>query len=218
MVQYYDKKKCVSCDLEKEITCFSVRKDSKDGYRNQCKVCTTKQKNINKIKNYEKYELLRKEWVSKNKDKIKINIENFYTKNPLYRKEYQKNNKEKINLRNKLRRKNDVIFKLNENIRNLIKNSIKYKGIKKNTKTINILGCTYKEFKEHIESLWEPWMNWGNYGNPKDGIIEPNKTWDFDHIIPKKNGSTEEEVIKLNHYSNIQPLCSYYNRKIKKDK
>ena len=72
--------------------------------------------------------------MSKNKDKIKINIENFYTKNPLYRKEYQKNNKEKINLRNKLRRKNDVIFKLNENIRNLIKNSIKYKGIKKKHK------------------------------------------------------------------------------------
>jgi ribosomal protein S18 acetylase RimI-like enzyme len=54
MTKYYDKKVCKTCNLEKEITCFTIRKDSKDGYRNQCKVCTTKQKNIDKIKNYEK--------------------------------------------------------------------------------------------------------------------------------------------------------------------
>lgn len=218
MARYYDKKTCITCKIEKEITSFNIRKDSKDGYRNQCKVCTTTQKNIDKIKKYEKYESFRKKWVYKNKNKLKINVENFHRKNPLYRKEYQKNNKEKINLRNKLRRENDVIFKLSENIRNLIKNSIKYKGVKKNTKTFNILGCDIEKFKQHIESLWEPWMNWDNYGNPKYGILESNKSWYFDHIIPKKNGTTEEELIKLNHYTNFQPLCGYYNIKIKRDK
>ena len=60
-------------------------------------------------------------------------------------------------------------------------------------------------------------MNWENKGNPKDKILEPNKTWDIDHIIPLSTAKTEEEVLKLNHYSNLQPLCSYYNRFIKKD-
>ena len=49
MAQYYDKKTCITCKIEKEITSFNIRKDSKDGYRNQCKVCTTTQKNIDKI-------------------------------------------------------------------------------------------------------------------------------------------------------------------------
>ncbi len=61
-------------------------------------------------------------------------------------------------------------------------------------------------------------MTWENKGNPKDGIHEPNKTWDIDHIIPTSTAITEEDVIRLNHYTNLQPLCSFYNRNIKKDK
>ena len=41
---------------------------------------------------------------------------------------------------------------------------------------------------------------------------------DIDHIIPISTAKTEEEIIKLNHYSNLQPLCSYTNRVIKRDK
>jgi hypothetical protein len=60
-------------------------------------------------------------------------------------------------------------------------------------------------------------MTWDNKGNPEDGILEPNKTWDIDHIIPLSSCKTEDDVIKLNHYTNLQPLCSYTNRYIKKD-
>ena len=59
-------------------------------------------------------------------------------------------------------------------------------------------------------------MNWDNYGNPKDGLVEPNKTWDIDHIIPMNNAKTEDDVYRLNHYTNLQPLCSYVNRFIKR--
>lgn len=147
-----------------------------------------------------------KQYYQENKEKIKERV-----------KEYASKNKDKIAEYNRVKRQTDPLFRLKNNLRCLIKQAFKRKGHQKLTKTEIILGCTFDEFKQHIESLWEPWMNWDNYGNPKDGIYEPNKTWDFDHINPMKEGMTEMEVIKLNHHSNIQPLCSYHNRFVKKD-
>jgi hypothetical protein len=88
----------------------------------------------------------------------------------------------------------------------------------KKSKSFVILGCSFEEFISHIESNFQPWMNWNNRGNPEDGIFELNKTWDIDHIEPLANAKTEDDIIKLNHYTNLQPLCSYVNRFIKKDK
>jgi hypothetical protein len=88
-------------------------------------------------------------------------------------------------------------------------------GYKKNTRTYKILGCTYDEFKLHIESKFEEWMNWDNYGRYNG---EENYGWHLDHIIPLSSVTTEEDIIRLNHYSNIQPLCSYINRYVKRDK
>ena len=60
-------------------------------------------------------------------------------------------------------------------------------------------------------------MTWENQGNPKDGIIEPNKTWDIDHIVPLSSAKTELELLKLCCFNNLQPLCSYVNRFIKRN-
>ena len=38
-----------------------------------------------------------------------------------------------------------------------------------------------------------------------------NETWQLDHIEPVSNASTIEDVIKLNHYTNLRPLCSKKN-------
>ena len=46
---------------------------------------------------------------------------------------------------------------------------------------------------------------------------ELNYGWDIDHIIPISSAITEEDIIRLNHYTNLQPLCAYINRVIKKD-
>ena len=89
-------------------------------------------------------------------------------------------------------------------------------GYKKNSKLNEILGCDGETFKQHIESQFEPWMNWGNWGCKTPS--EPNITWDLDHIIPVSSAVNEEEIIKLNHYTNLRPLCSYMNRFIKRDK
>ena len=57
-------------------------------------------------------------------------------------------------------------------------------------------------------------MTWENYGLYNG---ELNYGWDIDHIIPQSYGNTEEEIIKLNHYTNLQPLCSKVNRDIKRN-
>ena len=145
-----------------------------------------------------------------------------------YRKAYYQVNKEKLsqyakdysdkrNERNKERKATEPLFKLKTNIRSLIRETINSKGYKKATKSVSILGCTFEQFKLHLESKFEDWMTWDNYGNPKDGIFELNKTWDIDHIVPINKALTEEDVVRLNHYTNLQPLCSYTNRFIKRD-
>jgi hypothetical protein len=133
------------------------------------------------------------------------------------KREYYKNNKEKKNTYQRNRRHNDPIFNLKHNIRRSIHRSLNYNNFTKKSRTHEILGCSYDELKLHLEAKFENWMNWENYGNPKDGIFEPNKSWDIDHIIPVSIATDETRVLELNHYTNLQPLCSYYNRWIKKD-
>lgn len=58
-------------------------------------------------------------------------------------------------------------------------------------------------------------MNWENRGLYNG---EFNHGWDIDHIIPVSSGLSEDELLKLNHYTNFQPLCSKVNRDIKKNK
>ena len=97
----------------------------------------------------------------------------------------------------------------------MIYNAIRRKGYNKKSKTQDILGCSFEEFKIHLESKFESWMNWDNYGKYNG---ELNFGWDIDHVMCKSSAKTEEELIKLNHYSNLEPLCSKVNRDIKKNK
>ena len=94
-------------------------------------------------------------------------------------------------------------------------NALKRKGFKKNSKTEQILGCSFEYIKEYIESKFESWMSWENHGLYNG---ELNYGWDIDHIIPLSSGITEEEITKLNSYVNLRPLCSYVNRVIKRNK
>ena len=90
--------------------------------------------------------------------------------------------------------------------------SIKRKGYSKKTRTYEILGCSFEDFKLYLESKFESWMTWEIHGKYNG---EFNYGWDIDHIIPIDSALNEEDLIKLNHYSNLQPLCSKINRDIK---
>lgn len=182
---------------------------------------------------WEEYNNKRQIRLDANKEKIIQQKKEYYAANKEKRRAYLEANKEKIAKEKRIwyevnkdkvreytrtyqnkRRKEDGMFRLSRNLSKLVGNSIKKSGFKKLSKTEIILGCTLEQFKRHIQSKWEPWMNWDNYAK-YDGTI--NYGWDIDHIIPVSSATTEEEIIKLNHYTNLQPLCSYVNRHIKCD-
>jgi hypothetical protein len=160
-----------------------------------------------------------KEYYENNKETIKETAKKYYENNKNKKKEYYENNK---NTRLQYQRKykknrllNDPLFKLTKNIRESIRKSLKKNGYTKTSKTFLILGCSFEDFKLHLETQFESWMNWDNYGLYNG---ELNYGWDVDHIIPTSSAATEKELIKLNHYTNLQPLCSKVNRDIKKAK
>jgi len=122
-----------------------------------------------------------------------------------YDEKYYKVNKEKINKRKtsymRKRKKADPLYKFKCSTRSMIGNSFKRKGLKKSLKTENILGCTLNQFREHIENKFKSGMNFDNHGS-----------WHIDHDIPLATAKTKEEVAKLCHYTNLQPLWAKENR------
>ena len=120
----------------------------------------------------------------------------------------------KVYERRKRKMKNDLVYRLKIKLRKKIRESLKNNGYTKKSNTYTILGCSYKDFKIYIESNWEGWMSWDNYGLYNG---EENYGWDLDHIVPLSSAQCEEDIIRLNHHSNIQPLCSYVNRNVKRN-
>lgn len=159
----------------------------------------------------------RLEYSRKHKIKNKESLKKYRKNNKEYLENYVKNyheiNKDKINKKKRERWKKNMIsnsfLKLKGNIKSLIKNSFKSNSTDKTLKTAQILGCSFFEFKLYIESKFESWMTWNNYGMYKLG---KERTWNLDHINPLSKATTKEDLIALNHYTNLRPLCSKENR------
>jgi hypothetical protein len=217
-------KSCSKCKLDKELTLFYKCSRNKSGYRSQCITCENEYKEANKDKQREYSKnrvynpISKRNYYLENKESILLQRKSTYESNKesklKYQKDYQRNNKDKRNTYLSERRQNDPLFKLITNIRNLIYNSFYYNGYSKNSKTEELLGCSFEELKQHLESKFEPWMTWNNRGLYNG---ELNYGWDIDHVIPLSSVNKEDEIIKLNHYTNLQPLCSKINRDIKKN-
>lgn len=178
-------------------------KEYRDNHKNSTKEYNKKYfKNIdkNKVKenNTKRY--------SKNKDTILEKAKEYYIEN-------KEQIKERVKLYKRNRRQTDILFRLKTNIIKRTSTAFKTKGYTKRSRTYEILGCSYEEFKSYIEDQFESWMTWNNYGlyngTEKYG-------WDVDHIVPLSSAKTEEELYGLSKFTNLQPLCSKVNRDIKK--
>ena len=183
-----------------------------------------------KAKNLEKLAEWHREYRRLNPEKNKVNTKKYRESNPekakASAKKYKDKNSEKIkearikykDRKNELQRenrKNNPLFKLKCIIRSGMIKGFKRINTKRVGKIEGIIGCTFNELRMYIESKFESWMTWDNHGKYNGDF---NYGWDIDHIIPMVSAKTEEEIIKLSHFTNLQPLCSKINRDIKKDK
>jgi len=139
----------------------------------------------NKEKNVEKFRKLSKKYYENNREERLA-----------YRKKYNENNRDKRNEYVKNRKLNDPIYRLSHIVRDRIRTFLKNKNITKQNKTFDIVGCTPEFLKEHIEKQFTEGMSWTLMG----------KYIHIDHIIPLASANTEEEIYKLCHYTNLQPL------------
>ena len=217
-------KKCNKCLIEKPISEFNNHYKGKYGVRGDCKLCRKIYTKTYRETNKEKELLRHKSYRIENNEKIKERSAAFYQKNKINinekRKEYKSLNIDKVNLQMKeagdrwrsknknyvaKRRNTDYLYKIRVNLTSRINGFFKYSKMTKNCKTMDILGISIEGFREHLRSKFTEKMNFENYG--KLG-------WHIDHIIPLSSANTEEEIIKLCHYTNLQPL--WWDDNIKK--
>lgn len=180
------KKKCRECKTNKNISNFAKHSSGKYGVRTVCKECNKK---ISKV------------YREKNKDKIR-EYGKRRTKEGKYQ-EYRDKNRKQINAnkrkRHKYRMKNDPIYRLRHILRSGVHTFLNSKGVKKEIKTQELLGCTVDEFKKYLESKFYNGMTWDNYGL---------YGWHIDHIVPCMafDPTNKEEQKVCCHYTNFQPL------------
>lgn len=117
----------------------------------------------------------------------KKEYEEAYRKDPL--------NKARKNAYRRDRLASDPMYAMTCRLRGRIANALNLKGFPKSGKTEKLVGCSYKDFMAHIESLFTEGMSWENYNQ-----------WHLDHITPLASASNKEELEKLFHYTNQQPL------------
>ena len=177
------------------------------------------------------YSIYQKEQRLKHLEKRKLADRNKYIKYYEIKKEiickktreYAKNNRDKRNLTQQKynnkpenkerltqirrqyelnRRKTDPIVKITKAVRDRLRDFLKYKGLDKKNSFKQYIGCTKEELKTHIESQFKPGMTWENHGF---------YGWHIDHIIPLSSANSEEQIYKLCHYTNLQPLWAKEN-------
>lgn len=224
---------CCRCKIEKNMSEFFNSKRNKDGKSGVCKLCNNnrgrtyyeenKEKEANRrkekyfkdvIKSREKSKL----WNKNNSEKLselrKLNIDkkkeydkqyriiNKEKRNE-YKKIYSEKNREKMNRYYTDRKKIDPLFKLSHLVRRRIHTFLKLKNINKSIKTFDIVGCSPEFLKEHLENKFTEGMSWELMGQHIH----------IDHIIPLSSAKTEDEIYKLCHYTNLQPLWAEDNLK-----
>jgi len=203
--RYISSRSCIEClnNIQIDKAIVSIR--SKNHYEKNKKEIIKRQ-----MKRYEdkkeEIKATQKIYASKNKEKIFNRNKSYRDRDKEILKErrkiYYQENKNRIRIKNKKRRKEDKLYCLSCSVRTLVREGLKSKGLRKNTKTENILECSFEFFKEYIENQFKSGMLWDN-----------RSEWHIDHKIPLATAKTKEDIIRLNHYTNLQPLWAIDNLK-----
>jgi hypothetical protein len=184
---------CTKCKVEQPKTNFNKHTDTKDKLAAWCKSCIKKSSKEWQKNNPNKDYTSQRKW---NKRKRADGYFKQYAEGG-YWNEYQKR-----------RRVDDPFYSLYINLRSRISNLLT--GKTRSQRTQQIIGIPVDEFKAYLESLWSEGMSWSNYGYG-DG------KWVLDHKQPIASATSEDEILTLNHYTNLQPMW-FMDNLIKRDK
>jgi hypothetical protein len=219
---------CSKCKIEKDESCFSKQKGTKDGLKSWCKNCI---------------KLLSAKYIADNKTSLNEKNRQNYLNNSDYYVQYRKDNAEYIKeyleeyrVLNKEEIKEykrnyenskydaDASYKLRKLVSNAVYTALqKLGGSKDNRSCLDFLGHSIQELEEHIEKQFlEPgneWMCWDNQGayNPKtwDDNDPSTWTWQLDHIIPQSKfqfvSMEDEEFRKCWSLNNLRPYSAKQN-------
>ena len=190
-------KVCPSCRIEKPTEQFSVARARPDGRQSHCKQC-----------NIVRYQANRDRILAQRANHLQLNLEEISAK----RKKYEEDRREKKAAYNaeyqRKRLQNDPLFRFQHNVRALVHCAFTYYGFRKDSKTVEVLGMSFEDFRHYIKTMFKPGWTFENQ----------RTLWDLDHIVPMSTAQTEEDVIRLNHYTNFQPLECRVNRYVKRGK
>lgn len=220
-------KQCKTCGQCKPHNLFYRDKSKPDGLHSQCKECrlakVSEYRSKNKAILAEKSKLYRSENISACRERERLYSKNnraaaserskeFHKKNPSKAKEYNKRylqkpeiieiRRENSKIRARRLQAESPIYVLKKNMRSRLHAALRGIGKKKTSKTFECIGCTPSELMEHLSKQMKHGMSWDNYGE-----------WHVDHIIPLASASDEDDMTKLCHYSNLQPLWALENIK-----
>jgi hypothetical protein len=187
---YSLQKNCCTCQELKDLSLFAKDKSKKDGHHSKCKQCkSAHEKNIRLNGGREKDRERLKKWTANNRE-LKRQMD----------REYYKKNSDKIKKYVVQFKKTNEIYGAASKIRSLINSTLKQRTYTKKSKTHQILGCDYEFFAFYMEMQFKEGMTWDNHG-----------LWHIDHKKPVSLASNEDEIISLNHYTNLQPLWAFEN-------
>lgn len=178
-------KTCKICNIEKDITEFSPAAKYKDKqyYRGECKECNRLEQQSDQSAQI-KY---------RNSEHGKA-VKSAYKKTRKYVRQQT--------LYGKKRYYSDPFFRCKKLIRDRLLTALKRDSWTKRFHFAEYIGCDRDTLIKHLESKFTDGMTWENQGE-----------WHIDHIIPLSSATCEEEMYKLCHYTNLQPLWALDNIK-----
>lgn len=179
-------KTCTKCNVEKSESEFYFSK-TVGRYIARCKRCF-----IDGRKEY------RKEYKKSHPEMVAAEKRRHYQK---HKEEIRKKKRPLDAVYASKRRKVDATYRIKNNLRRLIRQSFQRGGYTKKSRTHAIIGCDFDVFKAHIESQFTDGMSWDLVG----------RHIHIDHIVPLASASTEEDIYRLNHYTNLCPLWASDN-------
>lgn len=218
-------KRCPRCGTEKPTSAFGKDRTRADGLCSGCRDCKREQLARRKAmrgdelrkkdRDYKRgnpeVNRRRREARQANLDGARRYQREYLLANPDKRIAYRKSNRERQGAERLLeyhrawkrkQRESNPVYRLACAARCRIGQFMRYRGFTKSLRTLEMIGCSWPAFAQHIEAKFSPGMTFENYGE-----------WHLDHIVPLASATNDADVIRLCHYSNLQPLWAAENRR-----